>query len=198
MSHARQGTYLCKQERYWNIDKEQIFDRTKSLIKKISGREEIEIPSEYFEEYYTVNKETDKKEIGIIYQGLIKNYDNHNFVFIKDYGYFNEDGNATMPLKMLYKRIVEIEKEVEANLNFEAILRGNKYIMQFAIIELWERVCIPYNISINSLWSLQETQLERDLFGAIMGIEESNAKIWGIELLIHYMNFKGRFDEKRS
>lgn len=175
---------VAKQLQFWDIPVSHILNTYKNRIVKLEGREEIkEVDNK---NYFIMNKLGEKMLLPEIYSS-IKRY--KKFTKIKDSSYFEKTDSKVH--KLLYNKIKSLNKQNEANLDFEKILKDNHFVLQFFILDLWERLTKVEAIGVANLKSIAENEKERHLIGAIYGLEYIPQRE-GLELLAHYLHFKNR------
>lgn len=175
---------VAKQMQFWDIPSSYVVDTYKDRIIKLDGREEIKDIK--VDKYFKYNAKGDKLLNPEIYSS-IKRY--RKFTKIKDIKYFDKTDSRVHQL--VWGKIVALNKKNETNIDFDNVLKDNHYVLQFFLLELWERLTRSEAIGVANLKSVAKTEKERHLVGAIYSLEYIPQRE-GIELLAHYLNFKDK------
>lgn len=184
---ANKNKIVAKQIQFWDIPVPHILNTYKDRIVKLDGREEIkDIKVENFFKYNSKGDKLLNKEI----YASIKRY--RKFTKIKNTKYFEETDSKVH--KLLWEKIKALNKQNEANIDFERVLKDNHFTLQFFILDLWEKLTKSEAIGVANLKSVAKTEKERHLVGALYSIEYIPQRE-GLELLAHYMNFKDRINK---
>jgi len=176
----------ARQISFWGVDVNRIKEKFKHRIVKKVGRKEVEIPDG---EYFTKKDKNGNTVLQNLKYIDVKKYD--KFIKIQDVGYFQSE-NCTELYKKIYDRMQEINAENEAGLNFNEILKSNNYVLEFFIIDIWERLATHEPLGVATLNAIAVNDREMDLLGALDSAKNSNVGSLGFELFMHYENFKNR------
>lgn len=171
---------------FWGVEVNKIKEKFKHRIVKKIGRKEVEIQDD---EYFI---KRDKNGNAVL-QNLkfidVKKYD--KFIKIQDTSFFKSPECSELYLK-IYDKIVEINAENEAGLNFDEILKSNNYVLEFFLLDLWERLITHEPLGVATLNAIAVDDRELDLIGALDSSKNSMVGLLGFELFMHYENFKNR------
>lgn len=120
----------------------------------------------------------------------VKNY--NDFTKVDSLDYF-ESENCTENIKVIYNELVKASSRLD-ELYIDEVFQKNNKIVEFFLLDLWERVREGYFIRIEGLYSKTNslTQKEQDIFGAMESLMSHAIREDGIEIYCHYMNFKKR------
>jgi len=172
---------------YWGIDFEKILEKYKNRTVKKKGRNEIEVEEDYF---VTIDKKDGSKALQPIILSDIATPPDlklvHTVQAIRDTG-------KELYVKLLDK-LEEFKEEAELEIDFEAVLKENKYILEFFFIDLWERVAMEENINSTTLSPIVEDENDIQLISALDSAKSMNVQKEGTVLFAHYLNFKGRVE----
>lgn len=175
---------VAKQVQFWDIPPEHVLSAYKDRIIKLDGRDEIKEVK--VENFFKISKNGDKYLNPEIYP-LIKKY--RKFTKIRDTKYF--DTTPSRVYKLVWEKIKALNKQNETNIDFEEVLKQNHYVLQFFLLELWERLTKSEAIGVANLKSVAMTEKDKHLVGALYSIEYMVGRE-GLELLAHYFFFKDR------
>ena len=187
------GKIFAQQESYWGVTPEEILEKYSDRIVKKKGRNEIkDIPIEYF---FRIN-EKGEKVLNTIKYADIKRYG--KFTLLKDLTYFTSKDVSKLH-SIIYNAILELKEEYELDIDLNKLLKENKNILEFFILDIWEKLAKDEPIGIATLEIYTTKDRDYDLIGAMDSVIGKNAQLYGLELLAHYEYFKGRipgiFDE---
>jgi Ca2+/Na+ antiporter len=181
---ANKNKIVATQMQFWDIPVSHVISSYKDRIVKLDGREEIKDIT--VDKFFKFNPKGDKLLNKEIYSS-IKRY--RKFTKIKDTKYFEKTDSKVHQL--LWKKITALNKQNETNINFEQLLKDNHFVLQFFILDLWEKLTKSEAIGVANLKSVAKNEKEKHLVGALYSLEYIPQKE-GIELLAHYLNFKDR------
>jgi len=188
MKHEK-GKIFAKQESYWDVKPDDILKKYKDRIVKKKGRNEIkDIPIEYF---YRLDENGNKVLNNIKYVD-IKKYG--KFTLLKDLSYFESKGVSNLHSK-IYKKLLDLKQEYELEIDLNDLLKENKNILEFFVLDLWERLAKNEALGVATLEVYSTKDKDYDLIGAMDSVINKNIQLIGLELFAHYEYFKGRFED---
>ena len=182
------GNIYAKRQMFWDVDSEDTLSLRKDGIVQVGKAQEYDIQD--FDKFFKWNSVEDFRYLTEIARRRILNC--KEFIFIDDLLYF-ENEDTPKPLKIVFKRLKELNIDNNNNLNFDEYLKNNNYVMQFFLLDIWEELTKRINLSITSFWTIidiEDNPVVSNLFGAIMSVEESTIKPFGYEIYAHYLLFK--------
>lgn len=164
-----------------------------------------EITPKMVYEYYNPRKDIKSNRvearINIESKKLIKN----NLIvpqFFLDYYAFQpthiekiEDLENTLIFSVIFKRLKEIIKDLEAKVDYEATLKANGNYAEYFLMDLWESYTKKQNIGIAYLEILATNEKEKELIYALDLLFLQNVKRKGAVWFYKYLEFKGRLQE---
>jgi hypothetical protein len=176
---------LAPRVSFWGVSEHRIYEAFEHRIENKKGRNEIKEPKvvHFYEKLFDGDK--------ILYPFIwndIKNY--NDFVKIESLEYFKKD--ATELVKVIYDKMVEINERNEKDLNFNRILTENDNVLEFFILDLWEKIVETEIRGVATLNVLAKDEHELDLIDALDSSISANVRKGGIALYSHYANFKNR------
>lgn len=174
----------AKQMQFWDIPVPHVLNTYKDRIVKLDGREEIKDIK--VNNFYAMSPNGDKMLLPNIYSS-IKKY--KKFTQIQDTTYFDKTNSKLH--KIVFNKIKALNKQNEAGIDFEQVLKNNHYVLQFFILDLWEQLTKAEAIGVGNLKAICSNEKELHLVGAMYGIEYMPQRD-GLELLAHYLHFKNR------
>ncbi len=120
----------------------------------------------------------------------VKNY--NNFTKVDSLDYF-ESEKCSENIKVIYNELVKASSTLD-KLVIDEVFQNNNKIVEFFILDLWERIRTGYFIRIEGLYEKTNnlTQKEKEIFGSIESLISDVIRENGIEIYCHYMNFKKR------
>ncbi len=179
---------VAKQVSYWDVPFECILLKNRDKIISKRGRNELEEQGQeyFYEEIINGNQKTRKIQPLILSD--IKKY--RGFTIIESLAYFNNI-NASKLYKIIYLKLYEINDNIEIDIDFDELLKVNKYCVEFFLIDLWLLISTKEIMGIGTLNTYAETKKELELIGALDAVVSNNIKKQGILLFSHYLNFKG-------
>lgn len=188
-NHTKEIT--AKQVSYWGVPFDLILFKNKHKIVSKRGRNELEEQQkEYFyEETFENNKKT--RRIQTLVLADIKNY--KGFTLIESLDYFKSQ-YASKLYQTIYVKLYTINEDIETEIDFDKLLKINKYCVEFFLIDLWIKISSKEIIGIGTLNSYAQSKKELELIGAFDAVVSSNIKKQGILLYAHYLNFKGELN----
>lgn len=99
--------------------------------------------------------------------------------------------NNVLLYRRIFNKIKDICKEAEINVNYDEILRENKNIVEYFLIDCWCRFTKPFNIGLANLEVLATNFTQKELVGAIDNADLNSVKRAGASLFFKYALFKG-------
>jgi hypothetical protein len=191
LSRTHTKEIVAKQVSYWGVPFELILSKNKHKIVSKRGRYELEEQKkEYFyEEVFENNKKT--RRIQPLVLADIKSY--RGFTIIESLNYF-ESQSASILYQAIYVKLYTINEDIETEIEFDKLLKMNKYCVEFFLIDLWREISSKEIIGIGTLNAYAKNKKELELIGAFDAAVSSNVKKQGILLYAHYLNFKGELN----
>lgn len=178
------GKIEAEQMTFWGVNSKEILEKNKDFFVQKDGRIEIK---EQQDEYLYEIKDGEKKLLPLIFSD-IRAF--RNFTIVNDLKYFDKD--ASKLYKTVYKKLQEINKRIEKNIDFNEKLKENHNIAEFFLLDLWEELATIEIIGTGTLNALAETENDYKLIGAMDSAINMNVRADGIDLFAHYLNSKGR------
>lgn len=94
----------------------------------------------------------------------------------------------------IFNKLKSIIEDKEIDIDFNLILKNNNYCLEYFLMELWEDYTGDINIGTSNLIVIAQSDIERDLIGAINILDLSCVLKNGSALYYLYIKFKNRLD----
>jgi hypothetical protein len=211
----------ARQAKFWDVSPEEILNTTSNLFvvkPKFTTKLKTKVYKEVThpitqrkkhkfimeEKIYTVPKrkevkdlkepylyelDEDEKVLGKIIYSDIRRY--NNFTVIPSLEYF-ESEQCSRIHALIFEKIFSFNILSEKNLDFEKALKNNKNILEFFILDMWEKIATKEIIGTSTLYAIAQSDKEIELIGAMDTAISSIIVPEGVALWAHYCNFKDR------
>ena len=191
LSRTHEKEIVAKQVSYWGVPFNLILLKNKHTIISKRGRNELEEQKkEYFYEEVCENNKKVRRLQPLVLAD-IKRY--RGFTIIESLNYFRTK-SASMLYQTIYLKLSHINENIETEIDFDKLLKINKYCVEFFLIDLWIEISSKEIIGIGTLNSYAKSKKELELIGAFDAVVSSNVKKQGLLLYAHYLNFKGELN----
>jgi hypothetical protein len=186
--HIKEKTELIADRvSVWDIEEDEIRERFAHRIVKKVGRNEIKDPRDKKVHFFKKTLLGDKELYPFIWE------------YVKDYRYFNKieslkyfDSKASRLEKKIYKKMQKVNKKNELGLEFNRILAENGFIVEFFLMDIWERIVSRDILGVATLNVIAKSKRELCLIDALDALVSENLQKDAVGLLAHYFNYKNR------
>lgn len=142
----------AKQQTYWGIDSNKVDRAFKHLEDVRSNRVEVKIP--FGNTFFTVLNDKEVLTPSTIeYYTYMSCY--YPIPLITNVSVLEDNSLAELNIhRMIFKKLKELIKDKEQNINYNEILRFCNYRADFFLMALWDRVVPEFNLAIGQLEAL--------------------------------------------
>lgn len=181
LSRRKSLKVIAKQQSYWNIPHQLIYEKFKNKLDFKSDRVEVKINELEKQIYrkYSNNSEMMTGNIFLAERDLeLTKVENLNEIKSELY-------------KTIFEKIKDLTVKQELTIDFENLLKENDLFIEFFLINCWELYTKRVNVGTATLNVIAKTFTEQELIGALDNVCLSSVKRNGAALYYKYMEFKG-------
>lgn len=180
LSKEKPLNVLAKQQSYWDIPHQAIYNKFRNKLDIKSDRVEV------------ITNELEKK--------IYRKYSNNSelitgnlFLAIENLE-LTKVSNLNEIKSELYNNIFQKIKlstiKQEEDINFDEVLKENDNYIEYFLIDCWNRYTKRINLGIATLNVIAKTFTEQELLGALDNVSLSSVKRNGAALYFKYMQYK--------
>jgi hypothetical protein len=180
LSKTKPLDVLAKQQSYWNIPHQDIYNKFRNKLEIKSDRVEVST-NELEKKIYRRYSNSSELITGNIFLAI----QNLELTKISNLNEINSELYNT-----IFQKIKSSTIKQEEDVNFDEILKENENYLEYFLIDCWDRYTKRINVGIAPLNVIAKTFTEQELLGALDNVCLSSVKRNGAALYFKYMQFK--------
>lgn len=177
---------VAKQENYWSVNAIDILKCFNYKTEIKNDRVEVLVNEEKKKIYRTYRKENDKKQHKYLSGNIFLEIRNLKLTKVNDVKEIKQN-----IYQKIFNKIKNENEEAELeDINYNDILEENFNIVEYFLMDVWNRYTTKINIGTATLNIKAENETERQLIGALDNITMQSVKRTGAGLYYLYMRDK--------